>query len=106
MRACNAQTRTTVLPTALSATLYAVAHGTFMWSRLRHRQTKAEKTKPWVSGLKLLEPARAIVARLCWGLGWTSRRVVWRGNAFLVGRGSKLSPVDATWAAAEGDAAS
>lgn len=44
--------------------------------------------------LAALEPLRALVVLVCWALAWSSRRVSWRGNAFLVGPGSELIPVE------------
>jgi len=40
----------------------------------------------------LLEPLRAAAQLFCWMQGLVSRRVCWRGNAFVVGRGSRLEP--------------
>ena len=42
--------------------------------------------------LAALEPLRAAVIFLCWGLGCLSRRVSWRGNVFTLEAGSKLVP--------------
>lgn len=47
--------------------------------------------RPWL--LAALEPLRAAVLLLCWGLGCMSRRVDWRGNVFSIEAGSKLVPV-------------
>jgi ceramide glucosyltransferase len=49
--------------------------------------------RPWL--LAALEPLRAAVIFLCWGLGCLSRRVSWRGNVFALEAGSKLVPVRA-----------
>lgn len=43
--------------------------------------------------LALLEPVRTAAATTAWLLAVASRRVSWRGNAFLVGSGSILLPV-------------
>lgn len=43
--------------------------------------------------LAALEPLRAAVAFTCWSLAVVSRRVSWRGNAFMVTAGSRLVPV-------------
>jgi len=42
--------------------------------------------------LAALEPLRAAMMLWCWGVACMSRRVVWRGNAFSLGRGSTLYP--------------
>ncbi len=47
--------------------------------------------RPWL--LAALEPLRAAVILLCWGLACMSRRVDWRGNVFSIEAGSKLVPV-------------
>ena len=47
--------------------------------------------RPWL--LAALEPLRAAVILLCWGLGCMSRRVDWRGNVFSIEAGSRLVPV-------------
>ncbi len=43
--------------------------------------------------LAALEPLRAALIVLCWGLACLSRRVSWRGNVFSIEAGSKLVPV-------------
>ena len=43
--------------------------------------------------LAAIEPLRTAAAFIAWALAVASRRVSWRGNAFLVGRGSRLVPV-------------
>jgi ceramide glucosyltransferase len=45
--------------------------------------------------LTALEPLRIAAGFACWCLAVASRRVSWRGNAFLVTAGSKLVPVPA-----------
>jgi ceramide glucosyltransferase len=44
--------------------------------------------RPWL--LAALEPLRAAVIVLCWGMACLSRRVSWRGNVFTLEAGSKL----------------
>jgi ceramide glucosyltransferase len=44
--------------------------------------------------LAALEPLRAATMFLCWCLGFTSRKIVWRGNAFTIAAGSALIPAD------------
>jgi ceramide glucosyltransferase len=39
-----------------------------------------------------LEVVRTIVALGCWATAWISRRVSWRGHAFVLGAGSEISP--------------
>jgi len=46
------QTLTTVLPTAISASLYAVVCTTFLWTMLRRRPSPPLAVRPWVSILK------------------------------------------------------
>ncbi len=41
----------------------------------------------------LFEPVRAMAGGVCWAMAIASRRVSWRGNAFVVGEGSRLLPV-------------
>ena len=40
-----------------------------------------------------LELARSYVALFCWLRAWVSRRIAWRGHAFLLQRGSVIVPV-------------
>jgi hypothetical protein len=40
-----------------------------------------------------LEIVRAYLHFACWLAGWATRRVVWRGHVFDLGRGSRLRPV-------------
>lgn len=46
--------------------------------------------------LAALEPVRTAAAFVSWFLAVASRRVSWRGNAFVVGEGSRLVPVNAS----------
>ncbi|HEX4335061.1 MAG TPA: ceramide glucosyltransferase [Polyangiaceae bacterium] len=48
-----------------------------------------------------LGPLRDFTALLVWLAGALRRTVVWRGNAFAIGRGSVLTPLDAPEASAE-----
>jgi ceramide glucosyltransferase len=45
--------------------------------------------------LAALEPIRALAMFFCWCVGCLSAKVVWRGNAFTLGAGSRLIPMDA-----------
>lgn len=42
-----------------------------------------------------LDVMRAYVALACWVRALVSRRVTWRGHAFILGPGSELVPADA-----------
>lgn len=42
----------------------------------------------------LLEPIRALAVQVCWLRAVLSRRVEWRGNPFLLGRDSVLTPIE------------
>jgi len=44
--------------------------------------------------LAALEPLRTAVAFACWCLACTSRKVGWRGSAFALGVGSRLTPIE------------
>jgi ceramide glucosyltransferase len=39
-----------------------------------------------------LEVVRTVVALGCWATAWVSRRVSWRGHAFVLGAGSEIAP--------------
>jgi ceramide glucosyltransferase len=52
--------------------------------------------------LAAIEPLRALAAFMAYALAAASRRVSWRGNAFVVGAGSKLVPVPPTRARVRG----
>jgi ceramide glucosyltransferase len=40
-----------------------------------------------------LELVRSFVMLVCWGRGWASRRVDWRGHIFAMSRGTAIQPV-------------
>jgi ceramide glucosyltransferase len=42
-----------------------------------------------------LEVVRTMVALGCWATAWVSRRVSWRGHAFVLGAGSEITPAPA-----------
>jgi ceramide glucosyltransferase len=77
-------------PSALAAKIWGCALGLqVVGARLCF--TLLRMKRPWL--LAALEPLRAAVIFLCWGLGCLSRRVDWRGNVFSIEAGSKLVPV-------------
>ena len=43
--------------------------------------------------LAAIEPLRALAWLACWILAGVSRRVAWRGNAFVIAEGSRLVPI-------------
>ncbi len=76
-------------PSALAAKLWGCALGLQITGALLCF-TLLRMKRPWL--LAALEPLRAAVIFLCWGLGCLSRRVSWRGNVFSLEAGSKLVP--------------
>ena len=44
--------------------------------------------------LAALEPLRTFAVFIAWALAWTTRRVAWRGHAFVIGEGTRLIPVE------------
>jgi ceramide glucosyltransferase len=77
-------------PSPLAAKLWSCALGLQVVGALLCF-TLLRAKRPWL--LAALEPLRAAVILLCWGLGCMSRRVDWRGNVFSIEAGSRLVPV-------------
>jgi ceramide glucosyltransferase len=79
-----------VSPTTLAADLVACALALQMIGALM-AHTLLQARHPVL--LAAMEPVRAAAAAAAWMLAVATRRVSWRGNAFLVGAGSQLIPL-------------
>ncbi len=77
-------TRASVLAALVSALVQVT--GGFLALRIFRGRTLAWYYAP-------LEIVRTFVALACWGRAFVSRRITWRGNEFLLGRGTVISPV-------------
>ena len=79
-----------VAPSDLTARLFACALALqVIGALLCHTLLQAKR--PLL--LAALEPVRAAAAFAAWCLAVARRRTAWRGNAFLVGEGSRLTPI-------------
>ena len=84
---------TTWIPLALLAILAKLSSDVLVFRRLRGQ---------WPTAVAVsCIPIKDVLVLLLWGIGWVWRRVDWRGNAFLIGRGSSIRPVHTSDSALE-----
>jgi ceramide glucosyltransferase len=81
-----------IAPSALSLTVVGYALGLQVCGALLCH-TLLQARRPLL--LSALEPLRVLLFFACWCLAVASRRVSWRGNAFMIGAGSRLYPLPA-----------